>query len=174
MLAAFALVPNAGGNACAEAEHRQFDFWLGDWQIEQAITGANGETLRLPATTSVTLAAGGCALVERWSGTVQFFWEGMEKPEAMEGLSVRYFNPREGRWFIHWLDSRSASFGEPFRGTFQDGLGTFTVTRATPRGTSTSRITFAQPGRDRVRWELAVEDGGGKWQPLWIMNMRRR
>jgi hypothetical protein len=42
------------------------------------------------------------ALIERWEGRVSFFWEGMEEPEAMTGLSVRAYDPRAAKWFIHW------------------------------------------------------------------------
>jgi len=58
-LAVCAMASNAAAGKCGGAEHRQFDFWLGNWNIEQEIAAANGQTLRFPATTSVTLAAGG-------------------------------------------------------------------------------------------------------------------
>ena len=49
---------------CAAPEARQFDFWLGDWAIEQRILRQDGSYAEFPARTSVRPAAAGCALVE--------------------------------------------------------------------------------------------------------------
>ena len=162
-------------NVCIEDEHRQFDFWLGDWQIEQKFPQPDGEVVTLEATTSVSLAAGGCALVEHWSGDVLFYWEGMQTPAPMRGLSVRYFNPDDSRWHILWFDSRARSFGVPFIGRFDDaGSGEFVASRQTPQGEVNTRIAFWQPEPGRVRWELAAANATGEWRLLWAMNMRRR
>lgn len=169
----FVTTASASEIACSNPESRQFDFWLGDWRVEQRISDGEGDWIELGATTSVSREAAGCALVERWSGSVQFAWAGMEQPEAMSGLSVRYFHPKERQWHIHWLDSRNPAFGDPFKGGFDEGVGRFYLTRNTEAGPRRSRITFEQPAQDRVRWELALEREPGEWTTFWIMDMHR-
>lgn len=92
---------------CTTPEARAFDFWIGDWQIHQRILREDGTWLGLEAKTSVSPAIDGCALIERWEGEVQFFWEGMQAPEPMKALSVRAYDPRTGQWYIHWMDTRA-------------------------------------------------------------------
>lgn len=158
---------------CSSEQHREFDFWLGHWEITQRVVSADGQVIELPARTVVTRAASGCALVEHWTGKVQFPWEGMERPELMHGISVRYFHQREKRWYIHWLDSRNVHFGDPFVGGFENGVGTFTVIRDTPEGPRRTRILFRQLADDHVSWSLAVETGEDEWHTPWTMDMHR-
>lgn len=167
-------LPAAAADACPDAHARDFDFWLGDWNIQQKFLQPDGTWIELPAHTSVARALDGCALVEHWQGQVQFFWEGMEAPEPMRGLSVRAFDSDAGFWRIYWMDTRSPRFAAPFEGTFADGRGEFFRTRDRPQGPQQSRITFSHPAPDAVHWDLALSnDGGETWTTLWIMDMRR-
>ena len=172
-IAPAALAPQSP-STCESPDGRAFDFWIGDWTIEQRIARQDGTWVTLPAKTSVTPALGGCALIERWQGEVQFFWEGMTAPEPMQALSVRAFDPQSGKWHIHWMDTRSPRFGPPFSGGFEKGRGEFVSERQTPRGRQLSRITFSNVRRDAVHWELAISsDDGRTWSTIWIMEMRR-
>lgn len=160
--------------SCDAPQAREFDFWIGDWAIDQRLRARDGSWIRLPAKTSVSSILDGCAILERWEGEVQFFWEGMEAPEPLEALSVRAYDPASGSWRIHWMDTRSARFGEPFVGGFDEGRGEFRRTTSSPDGERVSRIVFRQITQGSVHWELAVSsDGGQTWRPLWIMEMRR-
>ncbi len=160
---------------CPEPEARQFDFWIGDWDIQQKILGSDGGWIELPAHTHVEPILGGCALLERWSGRVQFFWEGMSKPEAMDGMSVRAWDPKEAVWRIWWMDSRSRRLGVPAVGEFRDGRGEFESSRKGADGkTIRTRISFERLSTGRVHWDLAISrDAGRNWQTIWIMEMRR-
>lgn len=159
--------------SCGTETQRQFDFYLGTWEIQQGFFDRDGSAIELPAKTHVTLAADGCALVERWSGPVQYPWAGMTEPMQLEGLSVRYFDQKEEKWTIHWLDNRSVDLGNPFVGTFQDGVGVFNASTMTPNGERGLRITFRNPHEDRIAWELAIEDDEKQWRTLWTMDMSR-
>lgn len=159
---------------CGEAPARAFDFWVGDWNIRQQILREDGTYLELPAKTSVSVALDGCALIEYWEGEVQFFWEGMERPEMMKAISVRAYEPRTKKWHIHWMDTRSRYFDTPYVGDFADGRGEFYREWKTPEGTRVGRIAFSSISRDSVSWSLAVSsDGRQSWTPMWMMEMRR-
>jgi hypothetical protein len=131
--------------------------------------------LELPARTSVTASLDGCALIEHWSGEVLFFWEGMERPETMKGLSVRAHDPESSAWNIHWMDTRSPRFGSPYVGTFAAGRGEFFREWETPQGPRVGRITFSEIRKNTVNWALAIStDERRTWQTMWTMAMRRR
>lgn len=163
-----------GSVRCGEPPARAFDFWVGDWNIRQQMLREDGTYLELPAKTSVSVALDGCALVEYWEGEVQFFWEGMEKPEMMKAISVRAYEPRTKKWHLHWMDTRSRYFDTPYVGDFADSRGEFYREWTTPEGTRVGRITFSNISRDSVSWSLAVSsDGRQSWTPMWMMEMRR-
>lgn len=159
------------GSAAAQ----QFNFWIGAWDIQQRILGADGSWLEFPAETAVSPTLAGLALIEHWRGTVQFFWEGMESPAEMEGLSIRAYDEKSKVWKIHWMDSRHPILGEPYKGTFAAGGGTFFRSWQTEEGESRQgRIRFRDIQSDTVRWDLAVSSGAAQhWSVLWIMEMRR-
>jgi hypothetical protein len=162
-------------SACTAPEARQFDFWIGEWRINQTILQADGSWLELAATTNVTPSLNGCALIEHWQGKVLFFWEGMKEAEPLLGLSVRSFDPKTGKWFIYWMDSRNRRFGV-FEGKFKDGKGEFFRSGTTRDGKPLlSRITFSGITETAVAWELAISTNEGKtWQALWKMDMKRQ
>ena len=159
---------------CTSPEARAFDFWIGDWDIQQRILRQDGTWLELDAKTSVELALDGCALVEHWEGTVQFFWDGMQAPGPMKGLSVRSYDTQTGKWHIHWMDSRTPNFGSPYVGGFHEGEGEFFREWETPQGRRMGRITFSDITPHSVHWDLAISsDEGQSWTTLWIMEMHR-
>lgn len=167
--------PDERAKACTGPEARAFDFWIGEWDIVQRFLRQDGTWLELPARTSVTTTLDGCALVEHWSGDVLFFWEGMQKPEPMKGFSVRAYDPESGAWNIHWMDTRSPTFGSPYVGTIQAGRGEFFREWQTPQGRRVGRITFSEGRQNSVNWALAISsDERRTWQTIWSMAMRRR
>lgn len=160
--------------ACHWPEARAFDFWIGDWTIQQQILSQDGTWLRFDAKTSVSSTLDKCAIIEHWQGTVQFFWEGMNAPEPMSGLSVRAYDPDTGRWYISWMDTRVPRFSGPYVGSFDRSRGEFLREWETPQGKRLGRITFSNITSDSVDWELAISsDEGNSWSPLWIMKMYR-
>jgi hypothetical protein len=155
-------------------EARAFDFWIGNWAIQQRILQQDGTWFRAEATTSVSPTLNGSALLEHWVGTVQFFWEGMNTPQMMQGLSIRAYDPQTGKWYIHWMDTRAPYFGDPYIGNFDQNQGEFYREWRTPQGKRLGRITFSEITLDSVVWDLAMStDEGQTWTTLWIMEMSR-
>ena len=158
---------------CTDSLSREFDFWIGTWEVVQEIRTPEGDWETYPARSTVGRALDGCALVEQWSGTVRFFWEGMTEPETMEGLSVRS-RGRDGNWRIYWMDSRNPSFGRPFVGGFRDGEGLFIQAPDEAGGSAGQvRIRFLDIRAESVEWELSVLSERGAWTPLWRMHFER-
>jgi hypothetical protein len=98
----------------------------------------------------------------------------MKKPEHMKGLSVRAYDPRRGKWCIHWMDNRNPSFGSPYVGDFNQSHGEFFREWQVPQGKRTGRIVFSDITASTVHWELSISsDEGATWTTLWIMEMHR-
>jgi hypothetical protein len=172
---AIALGATSVEGQCEGPGYGGFDFWLGEWSIEQRLLDvANGKWIELPAHTSVEKVLAGCAVLERWRGTVQLSWAGMTEPEPMEGLSIRYWDPEQGLWSIHWIDSLRPVLGPVSVGTIVDGHGTFEPVEKLADG-RWSKIVFARRGPARVDWRLEhTADGGATWRTIWEMAMTRQ
>lgn len=137
----------AAGGPCAAAEYRQFDFWVGDWEVTQ-----NGE----PAgTNSIHPVHGGCALRENWQGT----GEG-----GISGSSFNIYDQARGRWHQTWVDSSGSLL--LLDGSLVDGSMVLTGQWPTREGSgqATHRITWTPNADGSVRqlWE-ASKDGGSTW-----------
>ncbi len=163
--------------ACRSEQARQFDFLLGDWDIVQKIRQNDGGWKEFGARSSVHLAMDGCAVVEDWSGTAQFFWAGMQEPQSLQAISVRIWNPGSQRWIVHWMDSMNPQFGN-FVGRFDDRYATFFRVQKTAMEDANAVITrmaYANLDQNPIQWELALSNDGGKsWQPLWVQTMTRK
>lgn len=158
-----------------EIQRNAFDFWIGDWDIQEEILQQNGAWLPLRAATTVSPTLDSLALIEHWEGDVRFFWEGMQSPEHMKGLSVRSYDSHAGTWSIYWMDTRNPSFGQPYIGRFEKEKGEFFKEWDSPEGKRTGRITFISVAPDSVHWDLAVsKDDRTTWTTLWIMEMSRK
>ena len=139
--------PAPAGGPCAAAEYRQFDFWVGDWQVTQ-----NGE----PAgTNSIHPVHGGCALRENWQGT----GEG-----GISGSSFNIYDQARGTWHQTWVDSSGSLL--LLDGSLVDGSMVLTGQRPTRDGSgqATHRSTWTPNADGSVRqlWE-ASKDAGSTW-----------
>jgi hypothetical protein len=81
--------PPAG---CTASEHRQFDFWLGEWEV----TG--GPQLdRIVGRNRIVAAANGCALHEHWVSA-----------SGGHGMSLNVYEPARGQWTQFWIGADGA------------------------------------------------------------------
>lgn len=154
---------------------REFNFWLGDWQLGQQIWSGEDDVFEpYEARSQVRAVEGGGALLESFEGEVRFFWAGMDEPRRIRGASVRVYDPAGRQWRIFWIDTLEGKFGPPFSGAFSGGSGEFL--RVDPAGgTPPTRIRFMPLSEARVDWDLAIrasEEAG--WQPLWSIEFTRR
>src|SRR5215203_3786766 len=83
-------VDSMAAKPCASAQHRQFDFWIGEWDVTQ-----NG---KIAGRNSIRSILNGCALSEDWSGTGGF-----------SGNSLNFYDEDAKRWRQTWIDSQGQS-----------------------------------------------------------------
>src|SRR5262249_20821909 len=71
---------------CASPEFRQFDFWIGEWNVTTPDGQAGGHNRSAPS-------LGGCALRESWTGA-----------SGTHGTSLNAFDPGARVWRQTWVD----------------------------------------------------------------------
>jgi hypothetical protein len=130
-------------NPCSSGKHRQFDFWIGDWNVT-----ANGQQA---GTNSIHPIQNGCALQENWQGA----GEG-----GISGTSFNIYDQANDKWHQTWVDSSGTLL--ELDGGLVDGNMVLSGKRPTKdgQGVATHRITFTpnDDGSVRQLWE-ATKDG---------------
>lgn len=155
---------------CAEEPYRQFDFWIGEWDLTNLRLQDDGSWLDVGhATNKVFPVADGCGIVELWDGYLG--------DNHIRGFSVRTYDPETGKWLLvlNWPQQNRAEFGT-LEGVFRHGRGDFVSEDRSSDGSSTlTRYSFADIGHDTFRWNDGTStDGGQTWRTSWIMEFRRR
>ena len=128
--------------ACASPEHRQFDFWVGDWTVTQAgkVAGSN----------RIERILDGCALLESWTGA-----------SGYRGNSLNFYDPARQRWHQTWIGTDGQ--GLALDGEFVGGKMVLAGTRHDPATQKTihDRITWT-PNPDGTVRQLWESSGDGK------------
>jgi len=148
---------------------RDFDFWAGQWQVQNRHLQPNGQWQDATTTAArITPVLDGAALVEEWAGP---FANGF-----MNGFSLRAYDPATDLWTIllFWTMDGNAGFGR-MQGNFRHGRGTFLAPlKPTPGSGKVTRYTFSDALANSVRWDSAnSQDGGLTWKTDWIMEFTR-
>ncbi|NIR44341.1 MAG: hypothetical protein GWN99_00265 [Gemmatimonadetes bacterium] len=130
--------------ACSADEHRQFDFWLGYWEV----TDTTGQVV---GTNAITRVASGCGLLEYWRSA-----------SGRTGTSLNWYEPGTGKWHQLWV-----GLGIYLRlsGGLEDGRMVLSGKRDSGGGAVIDRITWTplEGGRVRQVWESSL-DGGATWK----------
>jgi hypothetical protein len=119
--------------ACGGDAHRQFDFWIGTWHVRTP----DG---KIAGTNRITAIAGGCALLEEWSGA-----------SGYTGKSLNIFDAKRNVWHQTWVGSDGTLL--VIEGRFENG--------AMRLGSKTDRITWTPRAEGGLRqvWEQADASG---------------
>jgi hypothetical protein len=123
-------------------EHRQFDFWIGEWNVMTP----QGQ---LAGTNSVQRVVDGCVIFENWAGS-----------QGGSGKSFNYYDINDGKWHQLWVGSGGGAVN--FSGEFKDGAMRYQAVSSGANGTRTlQRMTFFKLDGDKVRqlWETSTDDG---------------
>lgn len=137
-------------NPCmANAQARQFDFWVGEWNVYP--TGTN----TLAGHSLVQMVSGGCALLENWEAT----------NGSSTGKSLNFIDGATGKWKQTWIGNYANGIQEFVNGQYADSAMRFTFTTTDAQGHSlTGRFIFYNLGADKVRqFNETSADGGKTW-----------
>jgi hypothetical protein len=139
---------------CDAAEHRQFDFWLGEWDV----TGPNGQAA---GRNSITRELNGCVLHEHWTGAT-----------GPRGESFNIWDRTRKRWHQTWVSDTGNLL--VLEGGLVNGAMRMTGDTMSPKGPVRNRITWtpASDGSVRQFWETSIDDGK-TWQIAFDGRYRR-
>ncbi|HEX4823793.1 MAG TPA: hypothetical protein VFV19_05745 [Candidatus Polarisedimenticolaceae bacterium] len=127
---------------CSAPENRQFDFWLGEWNVTNA-QGARAGSNR------ITAEEQGCVLHEHWSGA-----------KGGTGQSFNLYDATDGKWHQIWVDSQGGLL--QLSGGIVDGK---MVLEGPGRGSKSEPVinrivwTKLDGGRVRQTWTVSSDDG---------------
>lgn len=142
--------PLAPPSQCTSPEYRQFDFWLGEWNVT-----SNGA----PAgTNSIVVIQGGCVLQENWQGA---------GPGGITGSSFNLYDRERQAWHQTWVDASGTLL--LLDGGLVDGAMVLEGERPAPVGKGLVRHRIAWTPNDdgtvRQLWE-ASQDDGANWSVI--------
>jgi len=138
---------------CAGPEHRQFDFWLGEWDVTSP---------QYPGTTSrsrISRLNDGCTIREEY-----------DTPVAYAGTSLNFYDARRRLWHQTWIDNQGGAL------YLEGGLsGNAMVLSMTTGPQQAQRITWTplDDGRVRQHWEATADDGA-TWATVFDGYYRKR
>lgn len=136
--------------ACVTPEHRQFDFWVGYWDVYP--TGTD----RLVAHSLIERRYGDCAIRENWMPL-----------QGQGGGSFSAWRPDTGQWRQTWVDS-SGGWVEFTGGMAGDAMELTGNWRGvvTPGQDGLVRMRYTREANGAVRQLGQVStDGGATWAP---------
>jgi len=126
-----------------DAKNREFDFWIGDWDVVDAKGNRLGQS-------HVELMLGDCVLLENWSSSL-----------GSSGKSFNLWDAGRKRWKQTWVDD-SGGFHD-YTGDFTGGAMRFDGITFGPNGQETKlRMTFTPLAEGKVRQLMEQSTDGGK------------
>jgi hypothetical protein len=145
--------------ASDDSHARQFDFWLGDWDVFW------GDGLK--GTNHVEAILGGSVIRESFDGR-----PGMD----FQGASLSVYSPQLGCWRQTWADSQGGYWA--FTGGFADGrmtLMTLSTDDVRDGRPVKLRMVFFNIAPDSLDWNWERSDDGGlAWSLQWQLHYARR
>ncbi len=137
---------------------REFDFWIGDWDVYQ--TGTN----KLVGLSSIQMISGGCSILENWTA--------IGYPNS--GKSMNFVDPATNKWKQVWVGSGGA-VTEYVNGVYKDSAMQFEGTMPIPQGMAKVRFRFFNQGPDQVRqFQEYSNDEGKTWNVSYDLTYIRR
>ena len=138
---------------CTTPEYREFDFWLGDWEVRTA----SGQLL---GRNRISRRHGGCVVLEEW-----------ESVSGGSGSSFNIYDQVTKQWHQFWVDATGTNWlssdkqGNPvtLRGGIRDGAMVMISHPETLPSIGLTRATW-RPLPDGLRQTFeSSRDGGKTW-----------
>jgi hypothetical protein len=135
---------------------RQFNFWLGEWDLTWQDGGRGTNSIR--------------AILD---GNVIFESFDASPTDTFKGMSFSVFNLALGKWQQTWVDNRGNYLD--FVGTYLDGKMTLERVVTLAEKTIKQRMVFYNITDTSLDWIWERSEGqGAAWEPLWQIHYQRR
>ena len=140
---------------------REFDFWVGDWNVWP--TNAIG--VGAPSRNNITLEENGCVVQEHWEGQ-----------GGSTGQSFNLFDRSVGTWRQTWVDNAGGQ--HDYTGALKDGNMVLEGTTPAPNGAlgrMPTRLTLFHIHADTVRQFSQISaDSGRTWTVAYDLTYVRK
>ena len=149
---------------CSLPGFRQFDFWIGEWDV---YSNANG---KLAGTSKISLILDSCIILEEWTSAGAF------KGLVYSGKSFNKYNPGTRQWQQTWVDNTGNST-EFLRGVAEKDKVTFYADHVLDNKGNEymRRLTFFKLADNKVRqFGEKSTDGGKTWITEYDLEYRRK
>jgi hypothetical protein len=172
LLSAGAVATWSGGVvATVRDSSRDFEFLMGDWQVQHRFLRRGAAGLEWAEGEGVCRQrplAGGWGNIE----------EHVIRTDrgVHQAVGVRTVDPADGTWSAWWLDERDPGgpMDPPPRGKFSSGVATFVADTSIDGRLTRERLIWSQITASSARWEQAYSvDAGKTWETNWIMKFKR-
>jgi len=155
------LAAGQGAPPCLTEKAKQFDFWVGTWDLEWV--DAQGQKQK--GTNTINKILGGCVIEENFS-TVG--------ANPYLGKSHSVYDAVDGKWKQTWVDSGGGYLD--FSGGFEGGEMTLSRVGTDPKGNKImQRMVFSEIRNDSLLWNWeSSADNGKTWKNNWKINYKKR
>lgn len=137
-------------------QERQFDFWLGEWDV----TWGEGER----GSNRVESILDGRVIQENFDGNPSM---------PFRGMSLSVYKARLGKWQQTWVDNEGNYWH--FSGEFKDGRMILSTEDLIEGKKVLLRMVFYNISADRFDWKWQRSgDGGQTWQTRWEITYTRK
>ncbi len=153
---------SAPQNPCTAAQQKQFDFWIGEWDLTWPGQNA-GETGH--GTNIIKRIMDDCVVQENFSS---------HDSSNLRGTSVSIFVPGDSHWKQTWVDNQGSYLD--FTGDFKDGQMVLQREAKSPDGkTLLQRMVWKNIAANEFDWSWeSSRDGGKTWQVNWPIHYKRK
>lgn len=130
---------------CSAPEYRQFDFWVGEWDVYHATADT------IVGTNHIKNILGGCVIEENWTGG-----------GGSIGKSFNTYNPADSTWNQVWVDNGGSTLN--FKGRYADNVMQMrgeTISRRTGGKVLFEMSYTHDPEKGTVRqvWKSSTDEG---------------
>ncbi len=145
---------------CSGPEFRQFDFWVGQWDVYHATADT------MVGTNHIKNILNGCVIEENWTGGNGGF----------QGKSFNTYNPVDSTWNQVWVDTGGSTYH--FKGQYADHVMRLkgeTISRRTGGKVLFDMSYTHDPEKGTVRqvWQASSDDGKS-WNTIFAGIYRKK
>jgi hypothetical protein len=136
--------PSSESAPCSAAPYRQFDFWLGEWEVTDSAGKPAGRN-------RIVSLFNGCGLQENW-----------ESAQGAKGTSLNVYDAVTGRWHQTWVDDHGGLL--ELDGGIDAGKMVLIGSRPSVKEKGTRVVhrivwTPLAPGKVQQHWEFSKNEG---------------
>lgn len=144
---------------CDQPEARQFDFWLGEWDLTWSEADNIGR-----GTNVVTSELRECMIFESFAG---------QGGDPFIGRSISVFHASSGRWKQTWIDNRGGYLD--FVGGWEDDRMILRRDVSNDSLQFSQRMVWFDITKNSLEWKWERSDDNGEtWQTLWNIHYVRK